>query len=116
MRLVPSTPAGEFILSTIIIGYLLIDEMTPTEQNSLGNWFMLIGQVLSTNSAQQQVLNNRTHTSNRSNRHVVNDGFGEDYENKDDTKQQMEMLKRAIEKMRQEIDNLNKLKNYPHSL
>lgn len=108
MRLVPSTPAGEFTLSAIIIGYLLIDEMTPAEQNSLGNWFMLIGQVLSTNSAQQQVLNNRTHTSNRSNRHVINDSFGEDYENNDDIEQQMAMLKRAIEKMRQEINNLNK--------
>lgn len=39
-------------LSAIIIGYVLIDELNSTEQNALGNWFMLIGQVLCTNGSE----------------------------------------------------------------
>ncbi len=96
MNIVPSVNANTFTLSAIIIGYLLIDELTPAEQNSLGNWFMLIGQVLCTNSAQQQVLNNRNHTSNPTNEHIINDNIGVDD------------LQNILQKMREE---LNKFKN-----
>ena len=42
-------------------------------QNSLGNWLMLVGQALCTNSAQQQLLNNRNKTANEYNSHIIND-------------------------------------------
>ena len=38
-------------ISAFTIGYVLIDELTATEQNAVGNFFMLIGQTLSTNSS-----------------------------------------------------------------
>lgn len=41
-------------LSAIVLGYALISDYSAYEQNSIGNWFMLVGQVLSTNSAFQQ--------------------------------------------------------------
>ncbi|MDE6292358.1 MAG: hypothetical protein K2L98_01610, partial [Bacilli bacterium] len=37
-----------------ILGYALITDYTAYEQNSIGNWFILVGQVLATNSAFQQ--------------------------------------------------------------
>ena len=58
--------------SAFVIGILLCDDLTPAEQNSLGNWFMLVGQTLCTNSAQQQLLNNRNNTSNTYKSHVIN--------------------------------------------
>lgn len=67
----PSISAQSFTTSAFIIGYLLIDDLNPAEQNSVGNWFMLVGQVLSTNSAQQQVLNNRSQ-ENKDGNHAVN--------------------------------------------
>ena len=106
MKLPPNIPAPIFDLSAIIIGFLLIDESTPAEQNSIGNWFMLIGQVLCTNSAQQQVINNRSNKSNTSNQHVINDTFGSDFANRSDTNAQIQMIERIVKAMEQELNNL----------
>lgn len=38
-------------ISAFTIGYALIDELSSTEQNAVGNYFMLIGQTLCTNSS-----------------------------------------------------------------
>ena len=62
MKLVPNISASSYTSSAFIIGLLLCDGLTPAEQNSLGNWFMLVGQTLSTNASQQQLLNNRNNT------------------------------------------------------
>lgn len=59
MNLVPNISATSFTLSATVIGFVLIEELNANEQNALGNWFMLIGQVLCTNSSQQSVLNQR---------------------------------------------------------
>ncbi len=55
MNLIPNIPAKLFTLSAIIVGYLLIDDLTANEQNALGNWLMLTAQVLCTNAFYQQV-------------------------------------------------------------
>lgn len=36
----------------------MIGEYTANQQNAIGNWFMLIGQILETNSSIQQVFQN----------------------------------------------------------
>lgn len=102
MNLVPNINARAYTLSAFIIGYILIDDATPAEQNSLGNWFMLIGQVLCTNSAQQQVINNRTKKHNSSNEHIINDDGVDDIHN------QINMINKIIKAMEKEIDNLKK--------
>ena len=99
-KLVPNTPANIYTLSAIVIGYILLNNSTPAEQNSLGNWFMLIGQALCTNSAQQQVINNRNGTSNKSNQHIINDTFDSDYT--------VENIEKVIKVTRREIDNIKK--------
>lgn len=48
-----------YTLSSLIIGYLLIDDLTANEQNALGNWLMTIGQILEANAAVQQVIEER---------------------------------------------------------
>ncbi len=73
MNFLPNINANNFTVSAFVIGFLLLDDLNPAEQNAVGNWFMLIGQVLCTNSAQQQVLNNRTNAQNGSS--VVNSNF-----------------------------------------
>lgn len=95
MKLVPNISAPVYTLSAITVGLILLDDTTPAEQNSLGNWFMLVGQVLCSNAAQQQVLNNRSGQSDSSNEHIVNN-------NPD----QINMLKKAVGAMNSEIDNL----------
>lgn len=44
-------------LLAVIIGYALLDSYNAVEQNAIGNWFMLLGQVLETNSAFIQLNN-----------------------------------------------------------
>ena len=40
-----------YTIIAFIIGYSLIDYFNPSEQNAIGNWLMLISQVLETSSA-----------------------------------------------------------------
>lgn len=40
-----------FTLAAFLLATALIDELSSTEQNALGNWFMLIGQTLCTNGS-----------------------------------------------------------------
>lgn len=100
MNIVPNINANVFTFSAIAVGYFLIDQLTPAEQNSLGNWFMLVGQVLATNASQQQVLNNRNNASSSSNMHVVNDN-----------NLNADSLQKAVEAMKQEIERLKKSRN-----
>jgi len=55
----PNVSAKTFSLSAILVGYLLIDDLTANEQNALGNWLMLTAQVLSTNAFYKQVQQER---------------------------------------------------------
>ena len=55
----PNIPAKTFSLSAVALGYLLIDDLTANEQNALGNWLMLIAQMLCTNAFYQQVQSER---------------------------------------------------------
>lgn len=59
MRFIPDVPPKAFSFSAIVIGYLLIDDTTANEQNALGNWLMLIAQVLCTNAFYKQVQQER---------------------------------------------------------
>lgn len=59
MRFIPDVPPKAFSFSVIVIGYLLIDDTTANEQNALGNWLMLIAQVLCTNAFYKQVQQER---------------------------------------------------------
>lgn len=113
MSVLPNVDAKAYSLSAIIVGYLLIDQSTPAEQNALGGWFMLVGQLLSTNSAQQQLLNNRNGSSNSSNRRIVNDdNLNNDSENNNqsDINKQIVMMQKVINAMQQEINNLKNKK------
>ena len=96
MKLVPSTPANIYTTTAFVVGLLLADDLTPAEQNSLGNWFMMVGQALCTNSAQQQVLNNRNQTSNSSNAHIINDNN----------------LQQSVNNIRNEVNNILKKDSY----
>ena len=48
MKFLPKINAFEFTTIAFVIGIVLCDDLTPAEQNSVGNFFMLVGQVLST--------------------------------------------------------------------
>lgn len=57
--MLPNVPPKLFSISAVVVGYILIDDMTANEQNALGNWLMLVAQVLSTNAFYRNVMQER---------------------------------------------------------
>ena len=57
--MLPNIPPKLFSISAVAIGYLLIDDTTANEQNALGNWLMLVAQVLSTNAFYRALMQDR---------------------------------------------------------
>lgn len=49
-------------LTAFLIGYSLTDVLNSTEQNSVGNFFMLLGQTLCTNAAENFRRGQRTNS------------------------------------------------------
>lgn len=85
-------------LTAFLIGYALIDDLSSTEQNALGGFFMLVGQTLSTNSGYH--FNNdwkkRVPSSNSNNTSDFS---------KEDT---IRLLKKANDELVKQINNLSK--------
>lgn len=92
MNLIPDIPAKAFSFSAVVVGYLLIDDLTANEQNALGNWLMLTAQVLCTNAFYKQVQAERKN-QNHSIYHMTNE-------------ENIEMLKKMVRALNQEIENL----------
>lgn len=87
----PNIPAKVFSLSAVVVGYLLIDDLTANEQNALGNWLMLAAQVLSTNAFYRQVQQERNQTSS---------------EKAFTTEETVIMLQKMVKALNQEIEQL----------
>lgn len=100
MNLIPNIPPKLFSLSAVGVGYLLIDDLTANEQNALGNWLMLVAQVLSTNAFYKQVMTERGLDKSSSNKNTSNKNY-----ERDDT---IELLKKMIEALESEIQELKK--------
>ncbi len=91
MSIIPDVPPKLFSLSAVAVGYILIDDLTANEQNALGNWLMLVAQVLSTNAFYKQVQTEREN-KNPNNSNTI------------------EMLEKMINALNQELENIkNKL-------
>lgn len=91
MRLIPDVDPKLFTLSAVAIGYLLIDDTTANEQNALGNWLMLVAQVLCTNAYYKQVQGERMN--------------GMPFNTTEET---VNMLKKMVEALKKEIENIEK--------
>lgn len=90
----PNIDALSFTGSAVIIGFLLIDDLTINEQNAIGDWLMLVGQVLQTNASQKQVIEERLPNK---------DDF---YQSKD-----IDIIKKGLNLLNKEIENIKAKKN-----
>lgn len=92
MNLIPNIPPKLFSLSAVAVGYLLIDDTTANEQNALGNWLMLVAQVLCTNAFYKQVMQER----------------GLDNKSKQTNEDTIIMMQKMMDALKKEIDELKK--------
>lgn len=91
MNLIPNIPPKLFSLSAVAVGYLLIDDTTANEQNALGNWLMLVAQILCTNAFYKQVMQERGLTNT-----------------KNDSEQTIVMMQKMMDALQKEIDEIKK--------
>ena len=109
--MLPNISPKLFSLSAVAIGYLLIDYMTANEQNALGNWLMLVAQVLSTNAYYKALMQERgldsdnlTETGRNNSYSFGDNSFKTNSSNEfEDTISMLEKMVRAIDK---EINDL----------
>lgn len=117
--MLPNIPPKIFSLSAVVVGYILIDDMTANEQNALGNWLMLVAQVLSTNAFYRAVMQERglepvgSTETGRNNADTFSGSYGPSDGNVNtnktsDNEETLAMLEKMVRAMQTEINNIKK--------
>lgn len=101
MNLIPDISPKLFSFSAVAIGYILIDDLTANEQNALGNWLMLVAQVLCTNAFYKQVEAERNGTIPI----TPNNSEKEPYTSGQDT---LIMMQKMVDALKKEIEEIKK--------
>jgi len=96
--MLPNIPPKLFTLSAVAVGYILLDDATANEQNALGNWLMLVAQLLCTNAFYRQVREERGLETNKAKQNT-------NQNTKEETIEMLEKLQKAIEKELKTIKN-----------
>lgn len=96
--MLPNVPPKLFTLSAVAVGYILLDDATANEQNALGNWLMLVAQLLCTNAFYRQVREERRLETNKAKQSTNKN-------TKEETIEMLEKLQKAIEKELKTIKN-----------
>lgn len=120
--LLPNIPPKVFSLSAVVVGYILIDDATANEQNAIGNWLMLVAQVLSTNAFYRAVMQERglepvgSTETGRNNADTFSGMYGQSSGNvdtnsnssSDENNETLEMLEKMIRALQIEVDNIKR--------
>lgn len=110
----PSIDPHTFSIIAVAVGYACVGDYNANEQNSIGNWLILVGQYILTHAAQQQLIESRIENNNiNSNSKKCKNGgtpYTDNEKNKSNQNQrnEVEFLLDALNKMQQELDKLNK--------
>lgn len=110
----PNVDPHVFSLIAVGIAYALVGDLNVNEQNSLGNWFELLGQYMLTHAAQQQLMKARIENSNINinSKHYKQTGnpFTDNLNGKSNQTQRSEVdfLMDAVKKIQDELENMKK--------
>lgn len=91
----PNIDPQSFAWIAVLIGSICAEYFDVYEQNSLGNWLVLVGQFLETTSAQQQLIEARIQNNNNSSCDYANN---------------LDFLLAAIDKIQHELENIKNSK------
>lgn len=112
--MLPNVPPKLFSLSAVVVGYILIDDMTANEQNAVGNWLMLVAQVLSTNAFYRAVMKERglePKESTETGRNNADTFSGSSSNSSPSDNETIVMLEKMVRAMQTEIDNIKRNMN-----
>ncbi len=60
----PNVDPHVFTLIAVAVGYACVGDYNANEQNSIGNWIIMVGQYILTHAAQQQLIEARLENNN----------------------------------------------------
>lgn len=105
-----------FSFTAILVGTILIDDLNVNEQNSVGNWFMLVGQYMITTAGQQQLIESRIEKNNINiNSKKSKSGFGPYTSNSNKSNQnvrdEVEFILEKMQRIEEELKKLQKDSN-----
>lgn len=114
-RFLDNFDPGLFTLSAVAVGASLVGDFDSYEQNSIGNWIIMVGQYILTNAAQQQLIESVIHKNNvninsrqaKKGGSVYTDG---NFKSNFDKKDEIDMLLRAINNIEQELNKIKQNK------
>lgn len=115
--MLPNVPPKLFSLSAVVVGYILIDDMTANEQNAVGNWLMLVAQVLSTNAFYRAVMQERglepkeSTETGRNNADTFSGSSSNSSPSDTSDNETVAMLEKMVRAMQTEIDNIKRNMN-----
>lgn len=114
----PNINPHVFTLIAVAVGYACVGDYNANEQNSIGNWIIMVGQYILTHAAQQQLIESRLENNNiNSNSKQAKNGgtiFTDNYQNKSNQnqRQEVDMLIDAVTKMQRELENIKNNSNF----
>lgn len=109
----PNINPQTFSLIGVAVAVVLIDDLNASEQNSVGNWFELVGQYMLTHAAQQQLIESRLENSNLNiNSKKYKNGSGGPFTDNENGKSnqtqrtEVDFLLEQVEKIQKELQNI----------
>ncbi len=107
----PNIHPTTYNLIAVAIGILLVGDLNANEQNSLGNWFLLLGQYLATNASQQQLIESRIENNNVNINSKKSKNGGGPYTTANNLSNQnqrneIDFLMDALDKIQKELNNI----------
>lgn len=113
----PNTDPHLYAVLAVTVGFACVSDYNANEQNSIGNWLILVGQYILTHAAQQQLIEARLENNNlntNSQKHKSGQGgpFTDNEQGKSNQTQrdEVDFLLNAVSKIEQELKNM---KNKP---
>ena len=109
----PNIDPHNFAFIAVAVGYACVGNFNANEQNSIGNWLILIGQYILTHAAQQQLIESRIENNNINiNSRKSKNGFGPFTDNENNKSNQthrneIDFLIDAVQKIQAELQNIN---------
>ncbi len=92
----PSIDPQLFSWIACVVGSLCVGDYNANEQNSFGNWLILVGQFILTNAAQQQLINGRNNVHNT----------GASWNQTGNSFNEIDFLINAVNDLRQELEKI----------
>lgn len=105
----PNINPSVFSFLAVLVGAGCVGDYDVNEQNSIGNWLILVGQFILTNAAQQQLIEGRLEAVNMNINSKQHKAGGSYYTNgKSNQTQRMEVdfLLEAVAKLQKELQNI----------